>query len=145
MEHILKPGEEWGGQTSSKFLRTKKHVKEFEHREQPHPLFSTLGKRHIHSQQFRRSEEHQFRSTRVTGIQPKHFMEKHTAKIIEKFTIVKPKSERVGVIDNMSHKLKQKKLLNSKIEQIEEQKAVQALDDWEKNVLNKRKNSKRIN
>ena len=131
MEHIRKPGEEWGGQQSSKFLRSKFHAKEFEHRDQPHPLFATLGKMHIHDQQFRRSDEFEFRPTRVVGIQPSHFMEKHTSKIIERFTIVKPKSERIGVVDNMTLKLKEKKLKNSKAEKLEEQRIVKELDDWE--------------
>ena len=145
MAHLCKEGEEWGGQTSSKFWRTKKHVKEFEHRDQPHPLFSTLGRRHIHTQQFRRSKEQVFKPTRVVGIEPKHFMERHTQKIINYFTITKPKSERVGVIDTMSHKLKEKKKQTYKAELLEEQKEVQLLDEWERNVLGKRRDSKRIN
>ena len=68
-------------------------------------------------------------------------MEKHTSKIIERFTIVKPKSERVGVIDTMTLKLKERKLLNSKAEQLEEQRIVKELDDWElKFMANKRNN-----
>ena len=127
MEHLCKPGEEWGGQKSSKFLPSKLHAKPIEHPDAPHPLFSTLGRKHIPEQQFRASDEFAWKSTRVVHNQPNHWIDKNSKKIIENFTIVKPKSERMNIIDNMSLKLKERKLKNSKAEQYEEQKAVKDL------------------
>ena len=135
MEHIRKPGEEWGGQSSSKFLPSKMHVKPIETREMPHPLFSTLGRKHIPAEQERRSCQAEWKPSRVVAKENSHWIDKHTSNIITKFTIVKPKSERINTIDNMSLKLKEKKLLNSKVEQLQEEKIVKELGRFYRTYL----------
>ena len=127
MEHIVRPGEEWGGQQSSKFLTSKLHVQPPKSRDVEHPLYSTLGRMHVPDQQFRKSDEFGWKPTRVVGNQPNHWIDKSTKKIIENFTIVKPISERMNIIDNMSLKIKEKRMKVKRQEQLEQQKIVQDL------------------
>ena len=124
---MIKPGEEWGGQSSSKFLTSKKHVQPIPQKDTPHPLYSTIGRKLIPEQQYRKSEQAEWKPTRVILNNKKNWIDKHTAKIVERFTIVKPKSERMTTIDTMSMKLKEKKLLNSKLEQLEQERIVKEL------------------
>ena len=135
MEHLPKSGEEWGGQQSSKFLRTKMHVKPVEHSNEKHPLFSTLGRKHIPEQQFRRDQQSDWKPTKNIQHEPKHWIDKNNKKIIEKYTIVVPKSQRMSIVDNMSAKLKKKKLEDALLKINEEKQAVKDLDDWEATVL----------
>eukprot|EP00344_Euplotes_crassus_P008442 CAMPEP_0197010318 /NCGR_PEP_ID=MMETSP1380-20130617/53772_1 /TAXON_ID=5936 /ORGANISM="Euplotes crassus, Strain CT5" /LENGTH=101 /DNA_ID=CAMNT_0042432165 /DNA_START=49 /DNA_END=354 /DNA_ORIENTATION=- len=94
-----------------------------------------MGRKHIPEQQFRRCTQDEWKPSRVIQKDPGHWMEKHTSKIIERFTIVKPKSERMTTIDNMTLKLKEKKYKQKQETLQEEERIVRELDDWEENHL----------